>query len=251
MAAFNHLGLFPRFALCPRQENTTLDFGLPDLWLESTPPFVYACAHYWRIKTWRISASATWTEVDGGTVFSASNSDLISQGIDRFYITFPDGSEEDDVSGTTPTTETELICNYLNAGHSLVRSNQITGGTALVVRYSYGLSDSTGAAPAIVRLDNFGNVSEVKTPFYFSASTFRWRIETYPYIGNAGTYGSFTYSLLGQNFSVPFYANNSLDSDNLSITASLIAEEYWPYDPGDGGGPIYDSATGAQLRPFP
>ena len=26
---------------------------------------------------------------------------------------------------------------------------------------------------------------------------------------------------------------------------------YWPYDPGDGGGPIYDSATGAQLRPFP
>jgi hypothetical protein len=26
--------------------------------------------------------------------------------------------------------------------------------------------------------------------------------------------------------------------------------EYWPYDPGDGGGPIYDSATGQQLRPF-
>jgi hypothetical protein len=26
--------------------------------------------------------------------------------------------------------------------------------------------------------------------------------------------------------------------------------EYWPYDPGDGGGPIYDSATGAQLREF-
>lgn len=32
---------------------------------------------------------------------------------------------------------------------------------------------------------------------------------------------------------------------------SITAEEYWPYDPGDGGGPIYDSATGAQLRPFP
>jgi hypothetical protein len=32
---------------------------------------------------------------------------------------------------------------------------------------------------------------------------------------------------------------------------SIKAVEYWPYDPGDGGGPIYDSATGAQLRPFP
>jgi hypothetical protein len=27
--------------------------------------------------------------------------------------------------------------------------------------------------------------------------------------------------------------------------------EYWPYDPGDGGGPIYNSATGEQLRGFP
>ncbi len=25
--------------------------------------------------------------------------------------------------------------------------------------------------------------------------------------------------------------------------------EWWPYDPLDGGGPIYDSATGAVLRP--
>jgi hypothetical protein len=32
---------------------------------------------------------------------------------------------------------------------------------------------------------------------------------------------------------------------------TVEAVEYWPYDPGDGGGPIYDSATGAQLRPFP
>jgi hypothetical protein len=36
-------------------------------------------------------------------------------------------------------------------------------------------------------------------------------------------------------------------------TFSLVIEpaEYWPYDPEDGGGPIYDSATGQQLRPFP
>ena len=27
--------------------------------------------------------------------------------------------------------------------------------------------------------------------------------------------------------------------------------EWWEYDPGDGYGPIYDSITGQQLRPFP
>lgn len=32
---------------------------------------------------------------------------------------------------------------------------------------------------------------------------------------------------------------------------AISATEYWPYDPGDGGGPIYDSGTGAQLRAFP
>ena len=32
---------------------------------------------------------------------------------------------------------------------------------------------------------------------------------------------------------------------------AISATEYWPYDPGDGGGPIYDSVTGAQLRGFP
>jgi hypothetical protein len=38
-----------------------------------------------------------------------------------------------------------------------------------------------------------------------------------------------------------------ITSGSITITAS----EYWPYDPGDGGGPIYNSTTGAQLRGFP
>jgi hypothetical protein len=37
----------------------------------------------------------------------------------------------------------------------------------------------------------------------------------------------------------------------LAGSVDISIAEYWPYDPGDGGGPIYDSATGEQLRPFP
>jgi hypothetical protein len=46
---------------------------------------------------------------------------------------------------------------------------------------------------------------------------------------------------------------NPFPSPTLPLSGSLSIEaiEYWPYDPGDGGGPIYDSATGRQLRPFP
>jgi len=52
----------------------------------------------------------------------------------------------------------------------------------------------------------------------------------------------------------PFlYGSTSTPGTSFSIsgTITITASEYWPYDPGDGLGPIYDSATGAQLRGFP
>jgi hypothetical protein len=85
--------------------------------------------------------------------------------------------------------------------------------------------------------------------------------------------GAATLSFLGKTFTTSVYISEppppDLDDDPefaaaiLERNAALIAHaeehadgsveatEYWPYDPGDGGGPIYDSATGAQLRPFP
>lgn len=46
------------------------------------------------------------------------------------------------------------------------------------------------------------------------------------------------------------YLTYNLDlGDAGSVVMS--PQEYWTYDPGDGGGPIYDSTTGAQLRAFP
>ena len=43
----------------------------------------------------------------------------------------------------------------------------------------------------------------------------------------------------------------ALGSDfNGTASVEISAIEYWTYDPEDGGGSIYDSATGAQLREF-
>jgi hypothetical protein len=52
------------------------------------------------------------------------------------------------------------------------------------------------------------------------------------------------------------YVISTSGSNPPSFTFNFLAPnyeilEYWPYDPNDGGGPIYDSITGAQLRAFP
>jgi hypothetical protein len=50
------------------------------------------------------------------------------------------------------------------------------------------------------------------------------------------------------------YSSVAIDND-LSLftgapTLRFEVTEYWPYDPNDGDGPIYDSSTGARLRVF-
>jgi hypothetical protein len=254
MAAFNHLGLFPRSTPCPRQEDPISDVLFTDIWISSSPAFLYACAHYWRVKTWRVSVDATFKERNEDTVFSTSSSDLISQGIERLYYTYPSPPEEDDSFGTTPSSEAELICGA-DVDHSLFRYQEVgSGATETFISYAYDYN--AGGVPAIFRLDGSGNVSEVKTPFSFYGNTTRWNFRAYPFAGNTGTYGTFTYTLLGQSFTTPIYGRNFDGSGlilggTLSITASIVPEEYWPYDPGDGKGPIYNTAFGNQLRPFP
>jgi hypothetical protein len=68
--------------------------------------------------------------------------------------------------------------------------------------------------------------------------------------------GTFTYKFLGKTYTAPIVARpitfgSSRTPVNVSAQFTLEATEYWPYDPGDGLGPIYDSVTGAQLREFP
>jgi hypothetical protein len=116
--------------------------------------------------------------------------------------------------------------------------------------------------PAYIRTNDDGRI-EILPTIQFEATTFRWtRIRafnwTVPSSGTValGSYGTFSYNLLGESFSAPIYAYNSRShvegfSNTLSVNASLEAIEYWPYDPNDGLGPIYDSTTGEQLRPFP
>jgi hypothetical protein len=65
-------------------------------------------------------------------------------------------------------------------------------------------------------------------------------------------------NFLGYSVAFGFYTNDfslayQQPLKSLVGVENFIAEavEYWPYDPGDGGGPIYNINTGAQIRPMP
>ena len=59
--------------------------------------------------------------------------------------------------------------------------------------------------------------------------------------------------LLGQThyFNVYAVATVANEISQYGWKLEIEADSYWEYDPGDGGGPIYDKDTGAQLRAFP
>lgn len=68
------------------------------------------------------------------------------------------------------------------------------------------------------------------------------------------------YPAIAVNFFEPINLSSAYDTNTGTISAqvdpdpgamSITPHEWWPYDPNDGGGPIYDSTTGAQLRSFP
>ena len=69
-----------------------------------------------------------------------------------------------------------------------------------------------------------------------------------------GEQGGIIDAIFGGNIDflgTPFPLGYLPDPGTSFAAGTISVEEYWPYDPGDGLGPIYDSATGAQLRPFP
>lgn len=55
---------------------------------------------------------------------------------------------------------------------------------------------------------------------------------------------------LGKTYSAQMYCQPDANIDEQISSVIMEPIEFWPYNPGDGGGPIYDKTTGSQLRPF-
>lgn len=66
------------------------------------------------------------------------------------------------------------------------------------------------------------------------------------------TSGNFVYQSGDLEITRPIYFVRNRPIGLLPAVNILVKpHEYWPYNPNDGLGPIYDKVTGEQLRPFP
>ena len=214
MATVRHLGLLP---FCFSFSATNGGYGSGTLGTSSPYPIGLdvktLLRWYWLVKRWTVSATLTGTGL-GGVPVSTSEE-----------VTFFNGNNY----SPELTTEKQLVCQ---------RSVVYPGDTE---------------SPASMLMFDEG-VQEVGELYYPSLSL--------GYVNGAGSIGTFLTQSGGNipggtiimdgitllsYFQSNLYPTNGPSSGSITITAS----EYWPYDPGDGGGPIYNSATGAQLRGFP
>ena len=169
-------------------------------------------AIYWRVRAFEVIVNVTHQ----GSPYS-----------DTFTMRIGAGDAE--TGGLTK--ETELVCGFFD----------------WYERTSYGItafSSELGAAYEPAEDDGSDN--------YLVAFVINDGEESYRSNYNPdydfGTNGTWELNFSGYSFTKPLY---KVLSNSGPASVVMNAVEYWPYDPGDGGGPIYDSTTGAQLRGFP
>jgi hypothetical protein len=283
--SLRHLGLFAKKFSCPSEtffDSEEIPRLYPDIWM----PLRYALAMYWRVKKWRFSYSMAWQEESElFWQYSTSAEFFVGQFRRRFQsqgiisseprVNGPIVTLVDDTFGEPLEKEKKLVCGadpiegeilvepdfgepFLEAfvidrhfecalSALPIQSNPPGGGTRVGAEVLYPYNQP----PAFYKMGPTG--LEFRPAIFFSASTFRWvSIHASNWTSTqqppSGPYGTFSYKLLGQTFSTDIYAYNSRGGTTLNVTAELEAVEYWPYDPQDGGGPIYDSVTGERIR---
>lgn len=205
-----------------------------------------ALALYWRVKRWKLTGShfhgipgqvveipiETYAD-NSQPIICDTNTDPYNHFLSPEFIELPFGLPDRQgiffaelqwqvpSSGLSPRTSGNPVSNYYGGfdenGIQLIGTH---------MRFSFN-GNTEDTDPAIARLDVFGENTEPSGGLI---------------------------KLLGEEFGFAFYTN-LIDPDGARELGlqNFVAEavEYWPYDPEDGGGPIYDTVTGAQLRAFP
>jgi hypothetical protein len=227
MATVRHLGLFP---FCPRPVaaaavdgiaigagNTQFPLGVP----KNT-----AALWYWRVKTWRLDATVTIAPgfdsnyPDGTTVTHAESFP------NNANYTFGEATDQ-------PANEKNLVC-----ARGTTAEMSGSGSPAMSSAQFYLFSQLNFNDRAF-----FDGAGLIYPSLYILSGFESGQITTRQFDSTHQPGGTITIA----GTSVPSFITDGVAAASVIVSV----EEFWPYDPGDGGGPIYDSATGAQLRAFP
>lgn len=266
MATVRHLGLFPE---CPIKIEDTSQLATEGIWL----PAYYAAASYWRVKRWAISYDISWRVFR--TVFpifdvvfnySASLEVNVGQGTTNAPYKDEFGNQLPLPYGEAFASEKQLVC-----GENIIQHDPNSSDTAVNHMFYFimqsGLVTSGGRTSStnmILYYDlNFlaqkeGPENKYRMPlrFTYAASQSDGGIYSGDTPPNKETQSdALTVKMLNKEFKCDIFTeiqtSTAGGSSVQNMAVVLEAIEYWPYDPNDGLGPIYDSTTGAQLRPFP
>jgi hypothetical protein len=274
MATVRHLGLFSLPTLSPAQATIPISscpqpaesFEVqvsPTTKLEIAPATLPSSGYVpmsltramlwqWRIKEWLVTINANYVPDDRPLAGS-----FILPNV------FLDNEAEEGV--TAFATETQKVCSNQQGG-GFFFTNRIYGDIENAVGDWEEISVEIGGSevawanypnlPKITRRASQGvRFASDKTTFYINVSVVFGAVAE-----DLAFYGSGSLALDGSNlpltlviedgiqtFSKPFQLGDEKISGEIRITP----HSFWPYDPEDGLGPIYDKDTGAQLRPFP
>jgi hypothetical protein len=214
MASIRHLGLFP-WCFDP----ATSFFSKADL-------LKYAVPMWWRVKEWTLDATA----------------DILANS---------DPPATDTYSGTFVFRITDYPLTVLSTATFQTEKDLVIAGKAGT---SFGTFGPAYDWSFDALLGDFAVELTLTIGPNFEFRAFSGDTPPIATNGDGAQVGSITSNFCGLSFSapikriLPFY-DSLYVFENFKST--LTATEYWPYNPNDGGGPIYDSATGTQLRGFP
>jgi hypothetical protein len=264
MATVRHLGLFPE---CP--QNIEGQLATEGIWLSDN----YAAASYWRVKRWEISYDISWRVFrtvspifDVTFNYSASLQVNVGQGTINTPYQDSFGNQLIPPYGQALTSENQLVCGeniiqydpnnsdtaeaymfYFVIQSGLVTSGARTSSTNMILYYDLNF---------LAQKEDPENKYRMPLRFTYAASQSDGGIYSGDTPPNKATQSdAFTVRMLGEEFKCDIFTEiqtSTLGGSSVQNMAVVLeAIEYWPYDPNDGLGPIYDSATGEQLRPFP
>lgn len=212
MATVRHIGYYPQsLGLCFVRSINDISKHLP-----FTASLTEVLGFYWKVKEWKISANGAALVGDADPFYDEWNSTIIS---------------------IPPTSEKRLVCGENILGwKNEDGSPLLTPDSLWVTSPQYDLQRSIPFFGANFLPSATYNAGELEGLGQY------WEVV-----------GSSTLNMKGTTKTWECYGIRNPDSFVYTYYANIHieAKTFWPYDPGDGRGPIYDSTTGAQLRAFP
>jgi hypothetical protein len=258
MASVRHLGLFPFCTSSFPPDSGVHIFDVGDFTqYPFTLPALRACELWWRVKEWELSF--TYSRYIDLHIYASEPPGSYSEILPTSVVL----NTKDSAFRTQKANvnnEQDLICFKDNEA-----ATQYYEWTWTAVNSFYIASDPPSSGDAVVAFQaNFGTNWDTQQlgfhpPFVVQEDPNKTELWTalYVLIAEFSTLQNTTLIAdglfdLGQTSRT--FKMGGFDGPGLTTTLSNVKVrpiEYYPYDPRDGGGPIYDKLTGKQLRPFP